>query len=189
MAQFLTSRVQVLVHRSQMSEISRTAFVHELPLLREMYGDEEVRVIDAPDTELGGQVFLDAKAEWLRLSDIYGMHPERASLIVEHVFHNNISQMVAAANDYHEAAPQRISDEGMVSIEQVGPKNYGEIETLRSALKDLGVSFATNTGKAALADKLRVAALQQLKLHGTETQDAMELPEIMALLAAVEGGE
>lgn len=187
MATFTTSRVQVMIHRSQMSEISRAAFRHELPLLCEMYGEENVSAIDAPDGVTDDPVTLDAKAEWARLIDVYGMHPEFNSPMVTYVFHNQLNLMVAAATAAVEVNTPRVSEEGRVSVEQVGPKNYDSIDVLRDELKALGVTFAKNATKASLTVLLRTAALEQLEQHGQTPAVEAGLAEIMALLATVEG--
>lgn len=189
MAQFTSSRVQVMIHRSQMSEISRAAFRHELPILREMYGEDNVTVVSCADGVSDEDVRLDAKAEWSRLIDIYGMHPEFNSPLVTHVFNNQLSLMVAAARAEVELVSARVSEDGQVSVEQVGPKNYDNLETVRAALKDLGVQFTKKNGKAELTVLLRTAALEQLALHGQTPPMDASLGEIMALLATVEGAE
>lgn len=189
MAQFTTSRVQVLIHRSQMSEISRAAFRHELPLLGAMFGEENVNVVRCDDGVAEDLVTLDAKAEWARLIDVFGMHPEINAPLVTQVFNNQISFMIAAATAEVEATEARVSEEGRVSVEHVGPKNYEDMETLRTALKDLGVPFTKKNGKAELTVLLRTAALEQLALHEQTPAVDATLGEIMALLASVEGDE
>lgn len=187
MAMFKTHRVQVLVRRSPMSEIPRVIFKHELPLLNEMHGEGAVKVINAPESVVGGPVNLDAKAEWSRLIDVYGMHPEQAGALVDIVFNRQLSMMVAAVKDEVESFDNIENNDGIVSIEQIGPKNYDDVETLKLALTDLGVTFAKNAGKAALTEKLKAAALEQLTMHGVNISDGAELPEIMSSLTATEG--
>lgn len=186
---FKTQRVQALVTRSPMSAVPRVIFKHELPLLSEMFGEGNVQVVNAPSEVVGGPVSLDAKAEWARLSDIYGMHPEVSNTMVGHVFNNQIAMMIAAANEAVDAVDEVTNEDGVVSVEHVGKKNWDDVPTLRVALDALGVTYAKTAGKTALQDKLLTAAREQLKHHGVDFTDEMGVPEIMTLLASVEGGE
>lgn len=111
----LSRRVLVLIHRDQTAATSRVLWQHEIPILEAIFGEGNVKPVDASTLDEGynpkaspemlifnkkqdpiakpsesqglGYVFIgDPRVEYDRLANLYGRHPDVNETFAEHVY-------------------------------------------------------------------------------------------------------
>lgn len=201
MGKMLAVRRCVIIERDVMEKISKVVWDHEVPMLREMYGEGNVEVVPIPKEHAISKADtvkpIEASDEYVRLGDAYGRHPDTGTLLVEYVYEPPFRRMLErmyplsgkpSVPPLTEVSKEESLDDEL-DEEQQSLDDNGNIERdkLKAMLKANGVEFNGRNSRDELDAVLRDWIENELIDKDIDYEDDATTAELVEIYEANKG--